>query len=438
MPHRVLSLQDRPTPPQVNAPIPMKYQVEIPKDVVSVIALDIVLDEDPHYRGFNLTANGPQETARRRAWDTAAAGPQAGEMFQALEVHCGLVKPGSRCEVLQKEQIVSADGKSRAQGFSLTENVTYCNDSTYSSSDSPMHEILNMSDGFFRNGLMSQVCTRNENGTEIYNVTAYNYSCLPPCTPTLFTYQVLAEGCIYNCTNQRPDLDFMPECLNTYGLYPEEYLCVGGRYHGQHCLDLADIASCYDQEAKSSCERRDDMPGIQGPDPKAHFNKDDPSVFVRGVHYGDLHFVDWLHRGARVKWNEVATEVAAALGYMGILEYMLRNGAPWRRPAIEAARMRGRWDVVTFLERRLPPLGNPNPACGCKSLVLHPSPLANERQCMHWSTQGGSCIQRCGVDRSRDYSCRDPDSNFLEDDKARTPPPPPQKLYPRPQRLSDR
>jgi hypothetical protein len=307
-----------------------------------VIALDIVLDEDPHYRGFNLTANGPQETARRRAWDTAAAGPQAGEMFQALEVHCGLVKPGSRCEVLQKEQIVSADGKSRAQGFSLTENVTYCNDSTYASSDSPMQEILNMSDGFFRNGLMSQVCTRNENGTEIYNVTAYNYSCLPPCTPTLFTYQVLAEGCIYNCTNQRPDLDFMPECLNTYGLYPEEYLCVGGRYHGQHCLDLADIASCYDQEAKSSCERRDDMPGIQGPDPKAHFNKDDPSVFVRGVHYGDLHFVDWLHRGARVKWNEVATEVAAALGYMGILEYMLRNGAPWRRPAIEVARMRGR------------------------------------------------------------------------------------------------
>jgi len=43
-------------------------------------------------------------------------------------------------------------------------------------------------------GMVSMVCTRNENGTEIYNVTAYNYTCLPPCTPVLYTFQVLATA----------------------------------------------------------------------------------------------------------------------------------------------------------------------------------------------------------------------------------------------------
>jgi hypothetical protein len=34
---------------------------------------------------------------------------------------------------------------------------------------------------------------------------------------------------------------------------------------------------------------------------QAHFTKSDPSVMLRGVHFGDLHFVDWLHRGAQVR-----------------------------------------------------------------------------------------------------------------------------------------
>ncbi len=244
---------------------------------------------------------------------TSGAISETGEMYQALEVHCGAIKPTATCTTLKPGQISRANGRGADD---LNGQVTYCDDDTFMRSDS-LYQTLISSDPFFASmGLVSVLCTRNSNGTEIYNVTGYNYSCLPPCTPTLFTYQIPAAGCALNCSlTQRGQRGF--SCLNTYGLYPDEYVCNGGEYNGQACLGFTDTRTCTTPRGGFTfCTARDAIDGIVGfgkNDLKNSplINRNDPSIMVHAVHYGDLHFLDWLHRAALVKWNEVCMCVCA-------------------------------------------------------------------------------------------------------------------------------
>lgn len=382
----------------VSTPLPMDYTVTVEEDLLAVIAVEVILDEDSHERGFNLTVNGPGPSP------TAA-----GDMYHVVEVHCGLVRPEANCTLLGSAQVVSADGKSEQPGFNLTENVTYCDDDAYVVEESLMSQ-LKRTHAHFNDGLVQKICTVNENATQIYNVTGYNYTCLPPCTPTLYTFQIIAEGCRSNCTSRSG------VCDNTYGLYPNEFVCNGGEYHGQHCLGINDVGTCFTVGgARARCEPRDQHPGVGGVDLKNTLNKLDPAIMVHAVQFGDIYFVDWLHRGAKVVWNELAVDMAAGLGYTLILQYLIKNGCPWRDSALEIAKMRGRHAVVDLLQTLRPPVGLANPACGCAGFVLHPAPLGFGRCIPLNRAAGAECFYRCGLEPEVDESCQDGNSNYLDD-----------------------
>ncbi len=238
------------------------------------------------------------------------AGPvsQTGELYQAMEVHCGAIKPTATCTALRPSQISRANGRGAGE---LSTPTTYCDDDTFIRSESLYQSLIGSDPLFSTMGLVSVLCTRNLNRTEIYNVTGYNYTCLPPCTPTLFTYQIRAPGCTNNCSLTQRGIKGYP-CLNTYGLYPDEYVCNGGEFHGQACIGFSDILTCSTLSGGIGfCTSRDAMDGVAGfgkPDLKnsPKINRNDPSVIVHAVQHGDIYFVDWLHRAAMVKWNEVS------------------------------------------------------------------------------------------------------------------------------------
>eukprot|EP00960_Hanusia_phi_P027069 746625-Hanusia_phi.AAC.1 len=386
----------------LTVPIPMSYNVTLSPDAVSVIFLDIILDDDSHENAFNVTVNGPQQMELLESGDFQSSGDQSGALYQVIEVSCALVSPASNCSVLSNQQVVRSNGNGVQN---KSKNITFCYDETYTRSTSLINELMN-SHPIFMYGIISKVCTYNENNTEIYNVTGYNYTCLPPCSPTLYTYQIIAPGCIRNCTN--PGLI----CHNTYGLYPNEYACFGGIYNGQPCLGPNDAASCFSQaNPTASCQLRDSQPGIVGPDLKNSLDRSDLSLIVHAVYYGDLHFLDWLHRGVQAVWNEVATDVAAGLGYQLILEYLIRNGCPWRDSAIDNARLRGHTTIAQYLTALKPPTGTPDYNCGCASFSLLNISVTG---CIAFS-KGFECIQKCGSTLADDPSCIQGKSNYLND-----------------------
>ena len=391
----------------LGVPLAMDYNVSIPEDSVTIMTMDVVLDDDHHNSQFNLTVNGPHEFALKEAGDYHTSGDLSGDMYQVFEVHCGLVKKGSNCSTLRDEQLVYATGKSGE------EEVTYCDDPTYIESESIM-EKLKRSYGAFNHGLISILCTYNENATEIYNVTAYNYTCLPPCLPTLHTYQIFATGCIENCTSNRLDLI----CHNTYGLYPEQYACTGGEFHGQHCLGFDDVATCFSlSDQRAACQARDLQPGIrpQVTNLKYLLDKSDPAIMIHAIQTGDIHFVDWIHRGVQAVWSELCVDLAASLGYELILRYLIKNGCPWRDSAIEFAKARGKLTIVQYLTMLKPPLGRANPRCGCPSLTLHEK-TAGFRRCVPFSKAGFECYEKCGLSPTDDPSCQEGVSNYLAPD----------------------
>jgi hypothetical protein len=393
----------------LGAPIPMSYNVSVPEDSITLMGLNVILDDDNHEVDFNLTVNGPQEYDLAQRGLHHKAGDLSGSMFQVYDVHCGMIKADSKCVTLKGDQIVYATGKSGE------EEITYCDEPTYSSSDSLM-EKLKRSHVTFNNGIVSKLCTYNENGTEIYNVTGYNYTCLPPCTPTLYTYQIIAVGCIENCTTTGRDL----VCENTYGLYPSEFACTGGEFHGQHCLAFDDIATCFSlTDQRASCNSRDLQPGIRSPNLKTLLDKTDPSIMLHAIQTGDIHFVDWVHRGVRAVWSELCTDLAAALGYELILHYLIKNGCPWRDSALEKARARGRVQIVQYLTALRPPNGRVNPTCGCAGLELHERTVGF-RRCVPFSKAGFECFQKCGTEPTNDPSCQPGWSHYLADDKIPT------------------
>lgn len=390
----------------LGVPIPMKYNVSVPEDAVTLMSIDIIFDDDNHVIDFNLTVNGPQEFSLMQQGNFGESGDSSGDLYQVLDVHCGMVKKDSKCVTLKDEQIVFSTGKS---GF---EEVTYCEDPTYIESDSLM-EQLKRSYELFNYGIISKVCTYNENATEIWNITGYNYTCLPPCTPTLYTYQIIAVGCIENCTSRRSDLI----CDNTYGLYPNQYACTGGEFHGQHCLGFDDVATCFSlTDQRAACQDRDLQPGIRGTNLKYLLDKTDPAVMLHAIHTGDIHFVDWIHRGVGAVWSEICTDTAAALGYELILRYLIKNGCPWRDSAIEFANARGRVTIVQYLSMLRPPFGRVDPFCGCPGLTLHER-SAGFRRCVPFSKSGLECYEKCGVQSTDDPSCQDGWSQYLADDK---------------------
>jgi len=386
----------------LGVPIPISYNVSIPEDSITLLSVDIILDDDNHATDFNLTVNGPQEYSLKQDGDFSKSGDLSGDLYQVLDVHCGVVQKGSKCVTLKDEQITFATGKNGL------EEVTYCDDPTYVRSDSVM-EQLKRSHELFNHGMISKVCTYNENGTEIYNVTGYNYSCLPPCSPTLYTYQILAEGCLENCTSRRNDLI----CDNTFGLYANQYACTGGAFHGQHCLGFDDVATCFTvEDQRAACQLRDLQPGIRGSNMKILLDKSDPSIMLHAIQTGDIHFIDWVHRGVQAVWSEVCTETAAALGYELILRYLITNGCPWRDTALEFAKTRGRVNIVQYLSSLRPPFGRVDQRCGCASLTLHEKTVGF-RQCHPFSKSGLECYEKCGVEPTIDPSCQEGFSHYL-------------------------
>ena len=393
----------------LGVPIPMSYNVSVPEDTITLMSLDVILDDDNHHTDFNLTVNGPQEYDLAQQGLHHESGELSGDMFQVFDVHCGLVKKDSKCVTLKGDQIAYATGKSGE------EEVTYCDDPTYIASDSLM-EKLKRSYSLFNHGIISKVCTYNENATEIYNVTGYNYTCLPPCSPTLYTYQIIAVGCIENCSSGRSDLI----CDNTYGLYPDQFACIGGEFHGQACLSFDDVATCFSlTDQRASCNDRDLQPGIRGTDLKTLLDKTDPSVMLHAIQTGDIHFVDWVHRAVKAVWSELCTDLAAALGYELILRYLIKNGCPWRDSALEKANARGRVQIVQYLTALRPPNGRAVPTCGCPALQLHERTVGF-RRCVPFSKSGFECYQKCGIAPTDDPSCQDGESNYLADDKTST------------------
>jgi len=395
----------------LGVPIPMTYNVSVPEDAITLMSVDIILDDDNHATDFNLTVNGPQEYLLKQEGDFSKSGNLSGDLYQVLDVHCGIIRRGSKCVTLKDEQIAYATGKSGL------EEVTYCDDPTYLRSDSVM-EQLKRSHNLFNHGIISKVCTYNENGTEIYNVTGYNYTCLPPCSPTLHTYQIIAPGCLENCTSRRTDLI----CDNTFGLYPNQYACTGGAFHGQHCLGFEDVATCFTiEDQRAACQSRDLQPGVRGTNLKYLLDKTDPSIMLHAIQSGDIYFVDWIHRGVQAVWSEVCTETAAALGYELILRYLIKNGCPWRDTALEFAKTRGRVNIVQYLTSLKPPNGRVDQRCGCASFTLHEKTVGF-RQCHPFSSAGLECYEKCGIEPTNDPSCQEGRSHYLapERDSALT------------------
>ena len=390
----------------LGVPIPMSYNVSVPEDAMTLLTLDINLDDDNHNTDFNLTINGPQEYSLNEKRNFSRAGDLSGDMYQVLDVHCGIVKKDSKCVILKDQQIEYATGKSGL------EEVTYCDDPTYIQSDS-LIELYKRSYITFNFGIISKLCTYNENGTEIYNVTGYNYSCLPPCRSSLFTYQIIAVGCMDNCTSPRGDLF----CDNTHGLYPNTFACSGGEFHGQACLGFDDVATCFSlNDQRAACQLRDLQPGIRGPNLKTLFDRNNPALMVNAIHNGDVYFVDWLHRGVRAVWSEVCTDLAAALGYELILRYLVTNGCPWRDSAIEFARARGRLMIVQYLTLLRPPIGRVDLKCGCTSLELQSLTIGYQR-CIPFS-KNLECYEKCGTSPTNDPSCQEGYSHYLFPDKG--------------------
>ena len=115
---------------------------------------------------------------------------------------------------------------------------------------------------------------------------------------------------VENCTREREDLI----CENTYGLYPNQFACNGGEFHGQHCLGFNDAATCFSlTDQRAACEDRDLQPGIKGTNLKKLVDPTDPSVMLHAVYYGDIYFVDWIHRSVQAVWSELCTDAAAAV-----------------------------------------------------------------------------------------------------------------------------
>jgi hypothetical protein len=224
---------------------------------VGVIELDFVLDEDQHKRGFNVTVNGPQAA---RLFDAGAGSAgsvgESGEMYQAMEVHCGVVKPESNCHLMDPDQVSTGRGGGG-------DRITYCDDDRYVRSDSLFEQLRSSHPFFAEHGLVSYTCMYNSNRTEIYNVTGYNYTCLPPCTPTLWSYQIEAPGCHYNCSQiearGQKAVDAGLVCLNTPGLFPIEieFACVGGDNNGYVCAGAGDISGCAEGVPRGFCLNRD-------------------------------------------------------------------------------------------------------------------------------------------------------------------------------------
>lgn len=219
----------------VSTPIPVPAPAIVAEDNVGVIELDFVLDEDQHRRGFNVTVNGPQSAALFDVLaGSAGSVSEAGEMYQALDVHCGVVKPGSTCHLMSPDQVSSGRGGGG-------DRLTYCDDDTYVRSTS-LFEQLRASHPFYQKyGLVSVTCMYNANRTEIWNITGYNYTCLPPCASTQWSYQLEAPGCFNNCSQVfrlgKVAVDRGVVCLNTPGLYPTdtEFACQGGDNNGYIC-----------------------------------------------------------------------------------------------------------------------------------------------------------------------------------------------------------
>ena len=396
----------------LNVPLTFPYNVTVLKGLSpAIIKIDVVLDADSSDNGFNLTVNGPQQITLADKGEGSSGGNVSGDLYQALEIDCDLVDEKSNCSTIPGAMYISQT--------SFSENVTWCDDETYVKSNSLMQTLLSQ-DKFFRYGLISKVCTKNSNRTEIYNVTAYNFSCLPPCVGTMYTYQEIAVGCLLNCTLKALGID--KKCENTYGLYADEFVCNGGVYHGQPCMSLDDQGSCFDLANPTQvgvCTSRDDMPGIIGPNLKTlpGFNRSDPGLMVHGVFYGDLHFVDWLHRGAKVAWNEVAVDVAAGLGFFDILMYLIQNGCPWRESAINAAILRGRMKISKFLLSIKPPNGIADSLCGCSRFFLHPIDNSVPRCFPHSALE---CYPTCSSDADTDVSCQNGRSNYIDRNAATT------------------
>ena len=397
----------------LDVPIPFNYDISISEDTMTLLSVDVIFDDDNHNTDFNLTVNGPHELQLAQRGDFSKAGDESGDMYQVLDLSCGMLNKNSKCVVMKDEQISFATGKSGL------EEVTYCDDPTYVRSDSVV-EILKRSHERFHYGIISKVCTYNENATEIYNVTGYNYTCLPPCSPTLYTYQIIAPGCIENCSSQRDDMI----CENTHALYPDEYACIGGQYHGQHCLDLDDIATCFSMtDPTASCESRDNQPSIRTPNLREILDKKDPSIMINAIYSGDIHFVDWIHRGVQAVWSEVCVDVAAALGFELIVRYLIKNGCPWRDTAIEFAKARGRIGIVNYLTLLKPPLGRVQFTCGCPRMGLFER-TTGFRRCVPFSKDGFECYQKCsfqigtGAQPSNDPSCQDGYSHYLAPDEV--------------------
>jgi len=393
----------------INAPLAFPYNVTLLKgQSPAVIGIDVVIDADSGTNGFNLTVNGPQQIDLADLQIGSTAGNQSGQMYQAIEVDCDLISSEAKCTKIPSA-MVAPQGP---DGGNSTPNFTWCDDISYIKSFSIMQLLLGQ-DKFFRYGLISKICTKNSNNTEIYNVTAYNFSCLPPCVGTMYTYQDIAVGCLENCTLKA--LGIEKKCDNTYGLYENEFACNGGIYHGQPCMSTDDQGSCFDIKNPTQigvCTSRDNMPGIFGPDLKSlpGFNRSDPGLMVHGVFYGDLHFVDWLHRGANVVWNEVAVDVAAGLGYFDILRYLIQNGCPWRDSAIQAAISRGRPKIADYLRSLRPPNGVADSICGCSRFYLHPVDIQIPRCFPHSNLE---CYPSSSNDPDTDISCRNGHSNYI-------------------------
>ena len=406
-------LQGRIIVTPINVPLAFPYNVTLPKGLnPAVIEINVILDASDD--GFNLTVNGPQQIDLADQNSGSSAGNRSGEMYQVIEIDCGLVAKGANCSEIPSAMYFPSSG-SDSQG-----NVTWCDESSYVKSVSLMQTLMSLDNNFFRFGFISKLCTKNQNGTEIYNVTAYNFSCLPPCIGTMYTYEEVAVGCLLNCTLKALGVD--KKCENTYGLYSDEFVCNGGFYHGQQCMSPEDQGTCFDIAYPTQvgvCTSRDNMPGISGPNLKnlPGFNRSDPGLMVHGIYYGDLHFVDWLRRGPQVAWNEVAVDVAAGLGFFEVLQYLIQNGCPWRNSAITAATSRGWTLIVQYLTALKPPNGIVDPTCGCSRFYLHPVDLSIPR-CFPLSSL--DCYPTCSIDPDTDSSCQNGHSNYIWENETIT------------------